>query len=257
MTLIKNRNTRVLILIMSTLVFLGIAISYFYYRNINESVDPRISEARKLYEKYNQFVQTNSIDSIFYLMDTIESIYSKLSHYENSFETGVLYNNRAAAYLSLALYPERKDSIVFDSLLVKAETEINRSIEIYEDWITLYDSLNEVEIKQIILPVFKEGLEAYSEKQKSKFIDNRIKEIKTAQFETKRRVSVSLTNLGIIYHNRKQYKIAAEYYHKAVELWDQNLTAENNLNILLGQPVRKRNLLQKLFPPKKELNNKE
>jgi tetratricopeptide (TPR) repeat protein len=251
MVLFKNRNARVLILIMSALVFLGIVISYFYYKSINESVDPRISDARELYEKYNQFVQNNSIDSVFRLMDTIESIYNNLDHYRNSFETGVLYNNRAAAYLSMALKVDSTDSSAFDSLLVEAEREVVRAIGIYKNWINLYSDLNKEEVEQLISTDFFIGLEAYSEKQKRKFLGNRVKEILNAQVETKRRYSVSLTNQGIIYHNRKQYETAAEYYHKAVDLWDQNLTAENNLNILLGQPIRKRNLLQKLFPPQK------
>ena len=33
------------------------------------------------------------------------------------------------------------------------------------------------------------------------------------------------------------------------ELWDRNLTAKNNLNVLLGQPMEKRNVIQRMFPP--------
>lgn len=251
MALIINKSTRILILIMSILVFLGLVISHFYYKGINESVDPRIVEARKLYEKYNLFAQNNSLDSILCLMDTIDSIYTRHNHYKDSYERGVLYNNKAAAYLSMAVKSGEKDGLVFDSLLCIAEIEVKKSIEIYQSWINLFDSLNEHEIEQKIIHDFSSGLEKYSEKQIGKYLENRIKEISNAQIETKRRLSVSLTNLGIIYHKRKQYKLAAEYYSEAYELWDQNLTAENNLNLLLGRPLRKRNLLQKIFPPKK------
>jgi len=37
-----------------------------------------------------------------------------------------------------------------------------------------------------------------------------------------------------------------------MELWGENLTAENNLNILLGRPVRKRTFIQKMFPQPKD-----
>jgi hypothetical protein len=50
------------------------------------------------------------------------------------------------------------------------------------------------------------------------------------------------------------YEKAINNYQKAIDLWDQNLTAENNLNILLGKPLKKRNLIQKLFPPKRKEN---
>src|SRR4030066_1830337 len=103
MTLFKNKPTRALILIMSVLVLSGILISYFYYRNVNNSADPRIITARKLYEKYNKYAQFNEYDSVFYLMDTVESVYSRIKHYKNSYEIGVLHNNRAAAFLTMAL----------------------------------------------------------------------------------------------------------------------------------------------------------
>ena len=93
MGLIKNKSTRALILIMCALVFFGVLISHFYYKNSNESVDPRVVDARKLYEKYNSYTQANDFNAIFTLMDSIEMIYSGIEHYNNSYETGVLYNN--------------------------------------------------------------------------------------------------------------------------------------------------------------------
>ena len=115
MNVFANRKTRALIFIMCALVLCGFIISHFYYKSVNASVDPRIVPARKLYKNYNLFAQENKLDSIFWLMDTIESIYTKVEHYENSYEVGVLYNNRAAACLSLSMNEE--DVIVKDSLL--------------------------------------------------------------------------------------------------------------------------------------------
>ena len=86
------------------------------------------------------------------------------------------------------------------------------------------------------------------------FIKKRITEITEAQTETKRRLSVSYTNLGLVYRQQLKYEDAVLSYQKAIENWDRNLTAENNLNKLLGRPEKKRNLIQKLFPPERAQN---
>jgi tetratricopeptide (TPR) repeat protein len=250
MPIIKNKQTRKLIIIMSSLVFMVVVISWFYYGRINNSVDPRIVEARKMYEKYNDYTQTGKPDQVFLLMDSIEEIYSRSVYYRNSFETGVLYNNRAAAYLTEVLYSE-DSSLNTDSLVGLAENNCKKSIEIYESWLNNYQDLNEKEIERMLNQEYSPELNNYSEKLQQKYLANRLKELQEARIETPRRLSVSYTNLGIIYRYRQQYDSAAIYYEKALTLWDQNLTAENNLNILLGQPQRKRSLIQKIFPPEK------
>ena len=95
-----NRKHRTFIFVMIALVLIGVVITFTYYQGINKSVDPRIRDARNLYEKYNGFVQSERYDSVFWLMDTIQSIYNSFTHYDQSYEIGVLYNNRAAAWLS-------------------------------------------------------------------------------------------------------------------------------------------------------------
>ncbi len=247
----KNKKTRALILIMCALVLSGVIISYFYYRDINDSIDPRILAARTLYDRYNEYASLNQLDSVFILMDSIEAIYAATDHYRNSYEIGVLHNNRAASYLTMALYPVDSGNITRkqDSLINFAEDAVYRSIEIYNQWIKVFDNKSEEEIKELISDEFLTGLGAYNDDQKNKFLNSRIKEIKESQVETGRRLSVSYTNLGIIFRHRLQYDSAAMYYKKALDLWDRNLTAENNLNILLGKPLKKRNFIQKLFPP--------
>ena len=252
MSLVQNKNTRALILIMCALVLSGITVSHYYYKNINESVDPRILDARTLYEKYNSFTQQNDFDSIFYLMDTIESIYSSVDHYKNSYEIGVLYNNRAASYLISALHNEEIDSAVQDSLVNLAEVASQRSIEIYDRWLEKFQNRNAEEIESIISHDFFPGLEKYYETDK--YLKNRIREIQKSQIETKRRLSVSYTNLGIVYRHQKLYESAAICYKKAIDLWDRNLSAENNLNTLLNRPIKKRSFIQKLFPPDRNEN---
>lgn len=252
MNIIKNRKSRALIFIMCALVLSGFIIAHFYYKSVNASVDPRIVPARKLYENYNQFAQENKLDSIFWLMDTIESIYTGVEHYRNSFEVGVLHNNRAAAWLSLCITEE--DVTLKDSLLERANESINNSITIYENWLMRYDGKSEQELEMDLEKDFLAGLEEYDEVAQQKFLNKRIKEIIEAQVETKRRLSVSYTNLGLVYRHQLRYEAAALSYQKAIENWDRNLTAENNLNKLMGRPEKKRNLIQKLFPPERAQN---
>lgn len=254
MNVFQNKPTRALIFIMCALVVCGIIISKLYYKNINESADPRIVDARKLYENYNIFAQKNQIDSIFYLMDTIEGIYSAIDHYKNSFEVGVLYNNRAASFLTIVQNDSTAGQETVDSLVNCAEKAASKSIEIYDSWLEVYNDLSYEDIESKITVDFFKGLDQYDSEQKDNFLNNRIKEIQESQTETLRRLSVSYTNLGVIHRQNLQYEAAAKCYEKAIGLWDRNLTAENNLNILLGRPIKKRNFIQKLFPPERDQN---
>lgn len=253
MGIIKNKSVRALILIMSALALIGISIARTYYKNINKSVDPRVIEAREIYERYNTYGAANDFDGVFALMDSIEHIYSAFEHYKASYETGVLYNNRAATYLTMAFYHDdyKHDSTVIDSLVNLSETASLKSIELYEDWLSKYDGKDEIQVQSIMNSNFLIGLEEYTAEEHESFIEKRVAEIMEAQFETKRRLSVSHTNLGVVYRHRGQYDEAVKQYSKAIELWDQNLTAENNLNMLLGKPLKKRTFIQKLFPPER------
>lgn len=252
MSLFKNKTTIALILIMCAIAFTGLLISYIYYKNLNESIDPRIVEARSLYEKYNDYTQSNDFDAIFLLMDSVEEIYKSVDHYKDSYETGVLYNNRAASFLTMAIYSNDLDSISQDSLFSLAEISANKSANIYLDWLDKFQNLNEKEIRNLISFEFYSGLEQYDSNKKTKFLKSRLKEIQDSQTETKRRLSVTYTNLGIIYRHKLQYELAANSYKEALDLWDKNLTAENNLNVLLGRPIKKRSVIQKMFPEERK-----
>lgn len=252
MTKEKHHKTRTLILTMTVLVFTGILIAWFYYGGVNRSVDPRIKGARELYEKYNEFTGLGQYDSILWLMDTIESVYSSVDHYRDSYETAVLYNNRAAVYLSVYMQPGNEiligDTAVFIS---KAENAVRKSLHMYREWFSKFEGLDEPAIRENIEQNFLNGMDQYSPDEKEQFLDKRVREIIEAQKENRRRLSVSYTNLGIIKRHQQKYDSAAICYLKAIDLWERNLTAENNLNILLHRPLKKQGLLQKLFPPEK------
>ena len=257
MGFLKLNNKRAFILAMIALSFIVIVFSYFYYSNINSSKDPRVKHARELYEKYNNYAVQNDFENVFALLDSVEFIYKSVDHFSESFEVGVLYNNRAAAYLTMAIYESKPEAFMLlskDSLLNLAQESVQTSITIYENWLVRYSDKNLKHIELILQNDYLIGLENYSKKEKENFIKSRIQEIETAQYETKRRLSVAYTNLGIIHRHFEQYENAINNYQKAIELWDQNLTAENNLNILLGKPLKKRNFIQKLFPPKQKDN---
>ncbi|MFC1730880.1 hypothetical protein ACFL6I_11150 [candidate division KSB1 bacterium] len=246
---------------MIILVFIGIYIAKIYYKNLNNSYDPRIIKAKVLYGKYNDFVKKNDYQSVFNLLDSVEIIYDQVSHYKNSYEKGVVHNNRCAAFLSIALNMDSLKPLMIlqqyanlskDSLLNLAGIQANKGIVVYENWLQRFDDKDEKQINETIHDVFFSGLESYEINQKEKYLKRRIKEIQTAQYETKRRLSVSYTNLGTVYRHREAYHEAALCFKKAIDLWDRNLTAENNLNILFNKPLKKRNILQKLFPPERK-----
>ena len=246
-------------MIMMVVVLAGILIAKVYYTKINKSVDPRIKPARELYGQYNSLAQDNNFRAIFSLLDSVESVYGRIPHYNDSFEMGVLWNNRAAAWLTIAMY---RDSIQgsgsndysnlgIDSLLELARVSAGKSIEIYRDWLSWYEGKNSDEISRMIRDEFLIGLDGTKE-ELSGYLKARVKEIEDAQWETNRRLSVAYTNLGIIFRLEDKLEEAAKMYATALELWEDNLSAENNLNRLLGRPTKKRSIIQKLFPKPRE-----
>ena len=260
MSIKKNKPTRAIILIMVALVLIAILIAKRYYGSVNKTVDPRIAQAREMYNAYNNYAQVFNDNALFQLLDSIEIIYSSIPHYKNSYEIGVLYNNRAAIFLtqtlaidSLSLALNKQDSLnKKDSLLKLANIAVDSSISIYENWKKVYVKHGEEAIRKQLRKDFFIGLENYSEEEKKAFFTSRLKELETAQNEIDRRKSVSLTNLGIIHRHKENYEEAAKCYQEAIDLWERNLTAENNLRILMGQPIKKLSFIRRMFPPDKK-----
>ena len=246
-----SKPARTLMITMGVLVVITIVISRKYYNDQEASVDPRIKPARELYEKYNSFATSNQFDSVFQLMDTIEGIYTSTDHYTSSVELGVLYNNRAAAWLTLGVFGDYYSDWERDSLVSMAETAVRTSMHLYETWKEDFGDIDETQVRKVISDDFTSGLEGYSAEEREIFLETRIAEIAEAQAELDRRLSVSYTNLGMVYRHKEIYDSAAICYQKALELWDRNLTAENNLNSLLGRPQKKRNFIERMFPPER------
>jgi len=77
--------------------------------------------------------------------------------------------------------------------------------------------------------------------------------IVAAQIETPRRLSVSLSNKGTIYHHMMKPDSSLTCYQLALSLWKDNRTAKSNLNVLMGGEPIKPSLIELLFPPDKNI----
>lgn len=258
MILRGNRPARVLIVIMIAIVVTGIVIATVYYRSVNGSVDPRVIPARLLYSEYDSYAQAGNYTRLLVLLDSIEDIYKSYPHYADSYEVGVLCNNRAAALLTISLYGDsiRSDynpyyGIEPDSVASLAEKNAIIAINTYNKWLDRYRGKSEEQVAGEIEEQFFNGLIPVGERDKSVYLKARAREICRAVPETDRRLSVCYTNLGVIYRQKGDYEKAIANYVMALELWDRNLSAENNLNMMAGRPLKKQTFIQKMFPPEK------
>lgn len=259
MGIAANKTSRTLVLILVSVVITSFLVAKSYYDNVNNSIDPRIIKARELYSGYNELAREGDYYKLFALLDSIENIYRKVDHYSSSFEMGVMHNNRAAILLTVSMHTadipvdhNPWSGMASDSLLSMAEENILTAIPIYKNWMKSYRGKTTDQLIEILRPWFGSGLENTDPKLKQKYIERRAKEIENAILENDRRLSVCYSNLGLVHRHRGEYKQAAKLYARALELWDRNLDAENNLNALMGRPVKKRNIIQRMFPPDKD-----
>ncbi len=245
-----TKGTKTVIMVMTVLVLIGILIARFYYDGINKSEDPRVLNAKHLYKDYSKFVNENNYDSVFSVLDKIEQIYLAHKDYKKSYEVGVVYNNRAAVWLTLAI-SEKNDSLK-KSYLQKAKKVTDKAIRLFNGWLDMFGKESEDKIYKMVYGYYEQGNSIYKDLDINKIINKRAESMLLAQLETPRRLSVAYTNLGTIYRHSEDYKNAMLNNKKALELWPENLTAKNNINILLGRPLEERSTLDKLFPESKD-----
>ncbi len=233
-------------------IFIG---SYLYYEEINSAEDPRIMPAKTLFLEYDKELESDEYIQALSMLDSILDIYRNTPGYESSYEIGVLLNNKATVYLvelETALLTEKDiDKAAMNKYLQSAADYTGQSIDIYEKWLTDMGNLSEEQIRRRISPFFSPDDPAFAGMNMHKVVKKRVNSILDAQVETPRRISVSLTNLGMINRYRGELEEARHNYEKAITLWDRNYTAQDNLNILLNQPVQKRSFLTRLFPPER------
>ena len=242
---LKSSSKR-LILIMVIISFISLIIAYFYYDSLNKADDPRVRHIDKFYKNYQKYVRENDFYNVLAVLDSIEYEYNRIEHYRDSYEIGVIYTNKAAVYVTMALY-DTQDEQEKAGFLIIAEELLNKSLEYFNKWESKYKGLNRIEIQEIVAEEFSN-----IGNNKEKIIKKRTDEIELAVSEINRRLSVAYTNIGIVKRHQMKQQEAIEYYKKAIELWDDNYSAKSNLNVLLGGEPIKRSFLQKLFPPKKK-----
>ena len=236
---------------MVILAAVGVIIAWIHYGNINRSVDPRVRHAQIMYSRYNIYASDNDYEAVLALLDSIKDIYLSVPHYRNSYEMGVIENNRASVFLTKALSDTIREDIR-QHYFALAWQHLLKGIEYYNGWLSLFGNLSDEEITAIVDKDFKEDKLLIINENLDAIIRNRVKDILTAQIETPRRLSVSYTNMGIIRRHADQVEEAYDYYMKALELWSENHAAKNNINILFGKPIEKQNILRKLFPPERK-----
>ncbi|MFH1729142.1 MAG: hypothetical protein ABIA04_12075 [Pseudomonadota bacterium] len=240
-------NKTILFSLIFIFSIIGLVIIYFYYESKNAYEDPRVFEARKLLSEYDKLINNKDYNLGFALLQKLEEIYLQYPSYSESYEIGIIYNNFASANLMLAIY-EQKSEEEKSEYLQKAHDFALKSIAIYVKWLKTYGEVAKNDIYNLIKGDFQPNDEAFKGKDIEKFRNKRIEEIEIAQVETYRRLSVSYTNLGMIQRHLLRHNDAIKSYSTALDLWEDNHTAKNNLRVLVGEEPIKRSIVDKLFP---------
>jgi hypothetical protein len=251
MSILKiTRETKIVFVAVAIICAISFTVAYLYYGGINKSEDPRIVETKLMFVQYDNYIADKNYIKAASLLDSIEKVFLKVPGYSESYEPGIVYNNRASIYISKALY-QSTDSLEKHFLLDTAALHASRCINFYSFWIEHNGSLTKDQVSKLIQPYFQENDDAFRGKNYKKIRAKRVDDIIQAQKETPRRLSVAYTNLGIIQRHQYKQKDAIESYLKAMALWKDNPTALSNLNVLYGKPPQDRSVLRKLFPPDK------
>lgn len=248
---IISKGTRVIFMITFSVSVLAIIFAFFYYRDINNSEDPRVNKAHKFLLQYEKESGRNNNLETFPFLDSANAIFMSYPDYEFSFEIGVIYNNKSSALLLMALYDSIIGEFEKNNLLTLAMKYCDSSISNYSAWITSWDSLPPEIIADRISPYMKKDDPAFRGYDFEKIFSRRVKNIVAAQIETPRRLSVSLSNKGTIYRHMMKPDSSLICYQLALSLWKENRTAKSNLNVLMGGEPIQPSLIESLFPPDK------
>ncbi|MCK5760987.1 MAG: hypothetical protein KAH33_06805, partial [Candidatus Delongbacteria bacterium] len=148
-------SSKKLILIMLFITLIGVTIAYKYYDYINNLEDPRILHIKKMHLKYNLLITDNKTTEVLSMLDSMDVEYAKIPHYSNSFERGVLYTDKAAVYLSMALYQARDEDEKIKFLDI-SEKNLKISLNFYENWEKEYSAFDEIQFKERVASDFSD-----------------------------------------------------------------------------------------------------
>lgn len=244
-------GTKVILTITSAVSLAAIIFAYFYYSSLNKAEDPRIAGAKKLLLEYDKVSGRPDSYLAIPLLDSAATIFRSLPDYASSFEPGVIYNNKCSALLLMAMYNNTITASEKINLLDHSMKLCDSSISCYKSWIEEWGILSEKDIAGKLEPFMRKEDQAFSDVNFRKVFERRISNIITAQIETERRLSVSLTNKGTIYRQMLKPDSALVCYHDALDLWKDNRTAKSNLSVLMGGEIVKPSIIESLFPPDK------
>jgi tetratricopeptide (TPR) repeat protein len=247
-------QTKKVLVGISIIIAASFFVAYLYYNGKNKAEDPRIVQTKYMFKQYDGLMKEAKFSDALPLLDSLETMLIRVSGYRESFEPGIVYNNRGSAYLSMALYGT-KDSTEKLRLLEVARKNIDSAIAIYNIWLDKYKDLSKEELSLFIKPFFSENSVEFAGENFRRIFNKRVDDLTLAQKETPRRLSVCYTNLGIIQRHQYKQNEAVESYIKAIKLWKDNYTARNNFNVLMGKPAKDRSIINQLFPPDKNKFN--
>jgi len=248
-----SKGTKVILVITLTVSALAVAFAFFYYRSLNKSEDPRIIKAREFLARYDKIAGVAGSIEAFHLLDSAYAVFCALPDYRSSFEIGVIYNNKCSGLLMMALYDTSVSVHEKNVLLDLSMKYCDSSISVYRKWISEWGSLSDSQINNRVRNLMLIGDPSFRGYSYEKLISKRIKNIDNARIEMSRRISVSLSNKGIIYRHLMKPDSALVCYQKALSLWKDNRMAKSNLSVLMNRDPVKPGIIESLFPPDKNL----
>jgi tetratricopeptide (TPR) repeat protein len=246
-----SRGTRVVFFITLAVSLLAVFAAVVYYSRLNRAEDPRVLEARRLLHESGELSADNQVSAVFARLDSAAAIYRSLPDYRDSFEPGIIQNNKSSMLLLSAIYDTTVTGDGKEMLLKLAMRYCDSSIFIYERWISDWGNLTEEQLKEGIEPFMKRDDPAFAGLDYDRVLGRRVKALAAAQTETKRRLSVSLTNKAAIYRHLGNADSSLLCLNRALELWSANRTAKSNLSVLLGGEPLKPSIVESLFPPER------
>jgi len=248
---IISKGTKVIFLITFSVSLTAVLFAFFYYNSINSAEDPRIAGAKKLLLEYDKVQGAINSFEAFPVLDSAFAIFKSLPDYSGSFETGVIYNNKCSALLLMAIYDSTISGSEKYNLLALSMNYCDSSINCYNFWKKEWSGLSSSEIENKLKLFMKEEDPGFRGVNFNKVFEKRVRNIREAQLETDRRLSVSITNKGTIFRHMQKPDSALICYKEALNLWEENRIAKSNLSVLMGGKPVKPSLLESLFPPDK------
>ncbi len=244
-----STGTRKILAITISVALLAVIFAFFYYRSVNRSADPRVSDARRYMSEYDRLAGGTDSYTWFHLLDSACLVYKSVPGYRTSWENGVIYNNKCSGVLLMALYDSTLTQPEKETLLELSVIYCDSSISVYNRWLNEWEELADEEVARRVNAEMDEGDSVFAGLNFRKISGKRVRDVMLARIETPRRLSVSYTNKATAYRHLMMQDSALVYFDRALALWKDNRTAESNLSVLLGGEPVKPGIIKTLFPP--------